>query len=212
MENDLKIAYSTKFVTIRPDLRYSVKKVPQTEDMEHALLYTINKITWANTHGVAIIVYFLETTTAEHYQQKLQESHPDFNVYVYHGKMNPQAKQTNQDGFMEGNAANTTIMCCTVAFALGIDNPNVKSVIQFGICDSILDYAQAAGRAKRDPHSFVGPAKCVLITCDDQMEDVENFRLKELFGDEKQTKKEILDDIRRYEDESIFIVFRINKK
>lgn len=65
----------------------------------------------------------------------------------YHAGMAKKKKaQTLQDWL--DNKLN--IVCCTTAFGLGINKPDVRYVINYSIPSSIEDYAQMVGRASRD--------------------------------------------------------------
>lgn len=61
-------------------------------------------------------------------------------------------------------ALNPTVIVATSACSTGIDKPNLKFTFHFGITGSLIEYGQSSWRAKRDPDSFDGPAKCQLIT------------------------------------------------
>ncbi|CAO3651284.1 unnamed protein product [Mucor fragilis] len=76
-------------------------------------------------------------------------------------------------------AANSdmVVMIATTAFALGIDLDCIRFIYNLGIPDSILDYAQASGRAKRDDRSFSGPADCTSITSEADIKSLIKYRM-----------------------------------
>ena len=65
-------------------------------------------------------------------------------------------KRRNADAF-KGNEA--PILVSTKAFGMGIDKPNVRYVMHYGIPGSIESYYQEVGRAGRDR----GDAECILV-------------------------------------------------
>lgn len=66
---------------------------------------------------------------------------------MYHGQMDPKEKEQNQKRFMEDFAR---VMFCTSAFGMGVDKPNVYTIIHNSLPGSLEQYIQEAGRAGRD--------------------------------------------------------------
>ncbi|MBE2244527.1 MAG: RecQ family ATP-dependent DNA helicase [Burkholderiaceae bacterium] len=86
----------------------------------------------------------------------------------FHGGMEPDAKKTAQQRFLDGELA---VIAATNAFGMGVDKPDVRVVIHAQIPGSLENYLQEAGRAGRDGNA----ARCVLLF---DPEDVEaQFRL-----------------------------------
>ena len=66
------------------------------------------------------------------------------------------AKRRNTDAFKENRAP---LLVSTKAFGMGIDKPNVRYVIHYGLPSSIEAFYQEAGRAGRDRR----PAECAIV-------------------------------------------------
>ncbi|ROL58138.1 ATP-dependent DNA helicase RecQ [Bacteroidetes/Chlorobi group bacterium MS-B_bin-24] len=90
----------------------------------------------------------------------------------------------------------TPLLVCTKAFAMGIDKPNVRYTIHFGIPPSIESFYQEAGRAGRDRKT----AHCCIIVSIDDPE-----RAKKLLNPNTKVEEidEILKNIRREENDDI---------
>ena len=65
----------------------------------------------------------------------------------YHGGMNKQDKLSAHEQFMNGDVL---VVVATVAFGMGIDKPDIRNVVNYGVPTDIETYYQEIGRAGRD--------------------------------------------------------------
>lgn len=92
-----------------------------------------------------VIIYVSRTRTAYELAQRLTAD--GYPAKPYHGKMDKQEKNENQDAFIKGDIS---IMVATSAFGMGVDKKDVGMIIHHDISDSLENYVQEAGRAGRD--------------------------------------------------------------
>ncbi len=91
-------------------------------------------------------------------------------VGVYHAGLTKDVRVKVQNAFKDGTVP---VIVATNAFGMGIDVPNIREVIHFGIPGSLEDYCQEAGRAGRD-----GKRSRVLIVVE---EGDFSFKLRNIF-------------------------------
>jgi ATP-dependent DNA helicase RecQ len=65
----------------------------------------------------------------------------------YHAGLSSEERSRKQEAWLQDQAA---VMVCTNAFGMGIDKPNVRTVIHADLPDCLESYYQEAGRAGRD--------------------------------------------------------------
>jgi superfamily II DNA helicase RecQ len=91
------------------------------------------------------IVYVTIQKGAEMLAAELQKQ--GFKAKFYHAGMKPELRTQVQDQFL---VSTDMIVIATIAFGMGIDKPDIRSIVHFDIPDSIESYSQQIGRAGRD--------------------------------------------------------------
>jgi ATP-dependent DNA helicase RecQ len=90
-----------------------------------------------------------------------------FQATYYHGGLTSREKDKNMQLWMEEKAQ---VIVATNAFGMGIDKPNVKTVIHIQLPENIENYYQEAGRAGRNGEKAYG----VLLTSPSDIIQTEN--------------------------------------
>lgn len=91
-----------------------------------------------------------------------------FSARPYHAGLETEERTEVQDEFMQ---ANDMIVVATIAFGMGIDKSNIRSVYHFNLPNGLESYMQEIGRAGRDGK----PAVCEMLACADDVVTLENF-------------------------------------
>ncbi len=120
----------------RSNLAYVVR---QAADKCDELIHILN-----NIKGSAI-VYVRSRRRTKEIADLLTQS--DISATYYHAGLDSAEKDSRQQAWQH---AKTRVIVATNAFGMGIDKPDVRSVIHIDCPDSIEAYFQEAGRAGRD--------------------------------------------------------------
>jgi ATP-dependent DNA helicase RecQ len=136
------------------------------------------------------IVYVTLQHTAESVAGGLQRA--GIRARAYHAGLGNDVRATAQDDFMQGRC---DVIVATIAFGMGIDKADIRSVFHFNLPKTLENYQQEIGRAGRDGKD----SHCEILACADDLTVLQNF----ILGDtpEEQALRHLVDHLLRQGDE-----------
>jgi ATP-dependent DNA helicase RecQ len=117
-------------------------------------------------HGSPAVVYVTRQETAEEVATFLAKN--GLSARAYHAGLRSELRREIQEEFMGGSIA---IVVATIAFGMGVDKADIRTVIHYNLPKSLEGYTQEIGRAGRDGQ----PAVCEWLACGDDRTVLENF-------------------------------------
>ena len=130
----------------RPNLAYSVQAKGRTWAQ---LTYLLD-----DRRGQSTIVYCFSRQETEDLAGFLNDR--GLSARPYHAGLDADTRRRNQEEFIRDRVS---VIVATIAFGMGIDKPDIRLVVHYGLPRSIEGYYQETGRAGRDGL----PSDCVLF-------------------------------------------------
>ena len=143
----------------RPNLRLVTTPV-RAEDRDALLRSRLTP-----TAGPTIVYVTLQRTAERVAADLARAGHA---AAAYHAGMEPAARAQVQDAWM---ASDRGVVVATIAFGMGIDKADVRTVIHYNLPKSLESYSQEIGRAGRDG----APSTVELFACPDDVPVLQNF-------------------------------------
>ncbi|SDH08828.1 ATP-dependent DNA helicase RecQ [Alteribacillus persepolensis] len=124
----------------RTNISIEAASVPTTEEKKTTLLNYVKSMPMPG------MVYVSSRKKAEQLT-RLMTDRLDVSAFYYHGGMTQEDRNLIQQQFLQGEV---DVICCTNAFGMGINKPNIRFVIHYDYPKDLESYIQEMGRAGRD--------------------------------------------------------------
>lgn len=122
----------------RPNIRYEVQPALS---MRRAVRMA------ASSRQRPMIIFAASRSGVEILAEDLRALFPRIDTRFYHAGLEKTERTALEHWFM---ASNDGVLCSTCAYGMGMDKPNIKTVVHFGPPSSVEAYLQESGRAGRD--------------------------------------------------------------
>jgi ATP-dependent DNA helicase RecQ len=133
----------------RPNLMFAVVAVAGDRDKPRVLASLLHA-----PDALPAVVYCGRRRTCEEVADALTAG--GLRAAAYHAGLDGQRRSAALEAFLGGDL---DVVCATTAFGMGIDKPDVRSVVHWALPASPEEYYQQAGRAGRDGLQ----ARCTLL-------------------------------------------------
>nr|WP_290443597.1 ATP-dependent DNA helicase RecQ [Sporolactobacillus kofuensis] len=124
----------------RSNIALIVKKVMDNSEKVDQLIQLLSKVRLPG------IVYCAARDWTERLAEQIR-LHTGLRTAYYHGGMDAVDRRKIQNQFLDGEL---DVLCCTNAFGMGINKPDIRLVVHFQFPGTMNAYLQEIGRASRD--------------------------------------------------------------
>lgn len=125
----------------RDNIAFCIEKIESMNEKKDRIQEIIQQ------YHVPTLIYFTSRYLAEETSRWLSSTIQNRNIAYYHGGMEATDRIHIQQQFMNNQL---DVICCTSAFGMGINKPDIRLVIHYHLPSQIESYIQEVGRAGRD--------------------------------------------------------------
>lgn len=130
----------------RENITFCVRETSNETEKQASIVHLLS------TYQVPTLIYFSSRRTAENIAKMIARELPNQRIAFYHGGMEQMDRITIQQQFMNDQL---DVICCTSAFGMGINKPNIRLIIHYHFPSQIESFIQEVGRAGRDGKSSI---------------------------------------------------------
>ena len=155
---------------LRPEIQYAVCKVPK-EDHQKTVLQAVRVL------PKPMILYVTTKAEAEHFYSTLRSSVRLSRLAKFSGETNAAERGDILKSWRDGSI---DLVVATSAFGVGINKPDVRSILHASVPENIDRFYQEVGRSGRDGRA----SQSLIVFHSEQLHTAERLNTQKLISDE----------------------------